>query len=490
MMIKQIVVLTITVSLCTSIAQAGITAGGDVSPADPATWDASTDGYIGETGAGSIIVDAGSSLRSQQGYLGYEREAAGVVIVSDGATWDSDNLDVGGYGSGTLMITSGGHVVGFEGLLAREPGSTGMATVSGFGSSWDSMELVVGYRGSAALTISNNGAITSNMSRIGSESGSTGMVTVSGAGSTWTNFNELCVGYYGDATLYITNGGAVRNTWGQIALGPDSTGEMTVSGAGSTWTNSDDLFLGELGDASLYITDGGVVSNTSGTIGNSSGSTGAVTVRGANSTWTNSNDLHVGYFGDGTLSIYDGGLVSVAGGLTIAWYGGGDSFINMGSGGMLALFGEADASLGDFLGLIGGTDAIRYWNESIWGWADITGATPGDDYSLSYLSGGDLDGYTVLTVNTPVPIPGDSNRDYIVDGLDLVNLVAQFGGPPDDESGDFNGDGFIGLEDFGILRAYFGSGVVAAAPEAEFTATTPEPATMSLLAIGGLVVLR
>ena len=147
-----------------------------------------------------------------------------------------------------------------------------------------------------------------------------------------------------------------------------------------------------------------------------------------------------------------------------------------------------DCSLESFLSLIDGTDDIRYWDDDAWDWVDITGATPGDDYMLSYLTEGDLDNYTVLTVTTPVPTPGDTNRDYIVDDLDLASLVAQFGGAPDVESADFNGDGFVGLEDFAILRACFGSGVVAAAPEAELVAVTPEPATMILLA-GGLPLL-
>jgi hypothetical protein len=161
----------------------------------------------------------------------------------------------------------------------------------------------------------------------------------------------------------------------------------------------------------------------------------------------------------------------------------------MGTGGMLALAGEADGSLGEFLGLIDGTDAIRYWDESIWGWVDITGATPGDDYTLSYLTEGDLSGYTALTVTTPVPTPGDTNRDYIVDELDLANLAAQFGGAPGLESADCNGDGFVGIEDFAILRKYFGSGVVAA-PQAESVATTPEPATAVLLLLGLGAVIR
>ncbi len=127
-------------------------------------------------------------------------------------------------------------------------------------------------------------------------------------------------------------------------------------------------------------------------------------VDGNGSTWTNGANLYVGRYGSGTLEIANGGLVSVSGLLTIDYDSSDDSFINMSTGGMLALLGDADDSIAAFLDLINGTDAIRYWDDSISDWANITGATYGDDYRLSYLTEGDLAGYTLLTVGT-VPEP-------------------------------------------------------------------------------------
>jgi len=117
-------------------------------------------------------------------------------------------------------------------------------------------------------------------------------------------------------------------------------------------------------------------------------------------------DGHIGITSTGTMNITNGSDV-------LNWYAyigyysdstGGDGFINMATGGMLALNGDADDSLTDFLGLVNGTDAIRYWDDSISDWADIAGATYGQDYTLSYLTEGDLSGYTMLTV-TAVPEP-------------------------------------------------------------------------------------
>lgn len=87
------------------------------------------------------------------------------------------------------------------------------------------------------------------------------------------------------------------------------------------------------------------------------------------------------------------------------------SFINMGSGGVLALAGDAGDSLASFLGLIDGTGVIRYWEDSISNWADIIGATEGEDYVISTEPG-----FSVLTV-LAIPKP-DTDGDGFWDGED------------------------------------------------------------------------
>ena len=74
-------------------------------------------------------------------------------------------------------------------------------------------------------------------------------------------------------------------------------------------------------------------------------------------------------------------------------------------------------------------------------------------------------------------LPGDANGDDIVDLQDFAILKANFGTTGGWGEGNFNGDNLIDLQDFSILKAHFGEHL-------------PEPATLGLLLVGGLALLR
>ncbi len=86
-------------------------------------------------------------------------------------------------------------------------------------------------------------------------------------------------------------------------------------------------------------------------------------------------------------------------------------------------------------------------------------------------------------------VEGDTDGDGDVDDDDLTTFQAQFGLKTPGNSADFDGDDDVDLDDFVILRANFGTGVGPAPSSPDFS-STPEPATMSLLALGGLLVVR
>ena len=410
-------------------------------------------------------------------------------------------LGAGMTGSGSLIISNGMALTSDQGYIGYKSGSTGTVTVDGAGSSWSVTGLVVGGElpnyvvgdsGSGTLRIINGGMVETGYSCIGQRTNGTGEVTVDGNGSMWTLNRRLEVGYSGDGTLRVTGGGIVSSDYGIIiADNRDSTSEVVVDGAGSE-INAAWIRVGYAGSGTLNITNGGTVSNSHGRIGYESTATGIVTVDGNGSTWTNRDNLYVGYGGDATLNIQNGGLVSAGGTLTIDKDLEGDNFINMTTGGMLALDGNADDSLVDFLGLIDGTDAIRFWNDSNSDWADITEATLGDDYWLEYLTDGDLSGYTLLTVGTvPCDLVADiapvGNPDGIVDGADLGAMLARWktSDPVADIAPLGAPDGIVDGADLGMLLARWKN-----TRDTPASPAVPEPATLGMLGLGSAALLR
>jgi T5SS/PEP-CTERM-associated repeat protein len=275
--------------------------------------------------------------------------------------------------------------------------------------------VIVGKTSVGTLLVDSGSILSSNSGGLGNDTGATGTVTITDVGSEWIVNDNFYVGSHGKGFLVIELGAKVTSkSFGYLGYWEGSMGSVTVRGAGSQWNNSREIYVGQGGQGDLVIEDGGEVSSWRGFVGGSN-SPNSVTVTGAGSKWTSDAALRIGTRGSGILNITSGGLVKSET-LTIDSDLDGDSFLNMASGGMLALKGEADDSLSQFLDLVGWTDAIRYWDASLSDWAPLTSAIFVTDYTLSYLTEGDLTGYTLLTVGQV----GDFDGNGIVDGRDLL----------------------------------------------------------------------
>ncbi|MPS49370.1 autotransporter domain-containing protein [Methylobacillus sp.] len=221
---------------------------------------------VGNTGTGTLNIEAGGAVSSGGGYIGFFSGSTGnVTVTGPGSAWTNTiALDVGRSGTGTLNIEAGGAVSSSDGYIGNSySGSTGNVTVTGPGSTWtNTYSLYVGYYGTGTLNIEAGGAVSSGNGYIGYSSGSTGNVTVTGPGSTWTNTSSLQVGYAGTGTgtLNIEAGGRVSAAVTRLAYDASSSATLTLSGASGSRgiLETGQLVRGNGSSASVTL-DGGIL---------------------------------------------------------------------------------------------------------------------------------------------------------------------------------------------------------------------------------------
>ena len=225
---------------------------------------------VGTRGMGRLVVedgglvtggntgDPGSNFGTIGTYAGSNGEA---IIRGEGSTWEALSLAAGFDGTGSLLIEAGGTARSVNGYIGYNPGSRGSVKITGVGSAWENSNLFyVGDDGNAELMIEDGGTLTSSRAIIGDRAGITGNVTVHGEDSSWTNQGEMLIGVAGTGIMVIEDGGVVSTHHGRLGATAGGSGSMVVTGAGSTFSSSGDLSVGHyLSTGSLTIQDQGVV---------------------------------------------------------------------------------------------------------------------------------------------------------------------------------------------------------------------------------------
>lgn len=238
-----------------------------------------------------------------------------TTTLAGTATPDLGAIQVGETGDGQLLVDLGGKLFNNSiGMLATEPGSSGITMVRGAGSEWRiDHNLVVGQRGDALLTIADGGYVLNNSGRIGNESTGAGQVLVR-TGSNWINLINLFVGHSGLGALEIRDSGSAVYNQAQAFVGyaADSEGSVLVRDSG-LWAPYDAVFIGREGHGKLDIESGGAVAlpnDNIGYVGVMSGGQGEVTVTGTNSQLVSEGGLIIGVRGNGQLVISNGAGVA------------------------------------------------------------------------------------------------------------------------------------------------------------------------------------
>ncbi|WP_298014526.1 autotransporter domain-containing protein [uncultured Castellaniella sp.] len=337
---------------------------------------------VGDTGAGTLDISNGGTVKTTGSLagsvlIGNQAGSNGTVSVGGGsgaATLESvgpvgypGNFYVGYDGTGTLNVTAGGLVTGFQGMTLGV-GATGDGTLIVDGGSVDVTpgSLDVGKAGRGTLIVKNGGTVASRGGTVFGNSGSS--ATVTGRGSAWNlGAGGLRVGTGYDGTLGIADHGAVDATAGQFYLGQGAgSGVLTIQSGGTLKTNG--AFIGQstagaqtrvsitgagsdwnavVGDGSaswfwtysgaagttVDVTAGGHLTTGQALIGDVGTAGTTITVDGSGSAWDNIKNIHLGYGSSGTLNLVNGGAVSTS---VLKLYAPGT--FNLGTGGLAGRF--------------------------------------------------------------------------------------------------------------------------------------------------------
>jgi len=203
-------------------------------------YDPAGDLGAGCSGPGTLTIRDGVTISSQRAMIGWYEDGDGTATVSGpGSTWNcTEDLDVGYYGRGELLITDGAAMnVAACARLGFHPDSIGTVTVTGAGSAMVVDEfLKVGREGSAELTIADGAVVTvSDHISIAGMAGSTGVLNVGGAGSKLLQTaGSFSVGNRGVGEVNIADRGLValdHTAFNVPYLGDDDVINMASGGA-------------------------------------------------------------------------------------------------------------------------------------------------------------------------------------------------------------------------------------------------------------------
>lgn len=321
-----------------------VTVSGTDADGNASTWSAAAPLTIGESGTGTLLVEAGGVITGGRGgTVGSSASGVGGVTITgtdgggEASRWDVGDsaLYVGQGGEGTLDILDGGLVTSQSGWIAGRAASTGTVTVSGVNadgtaSTWNAEDgpMAVGASGDGELRIEAGGIVRNFAGIVAQSAGSTGVATVTGSGSQWISGAALTVGDRGEGTLTVADGGRVQASSVNAGDGGDGVGSLTVSGAdsagnASTLEASGSVSIGNWSSGEMIVEAGGqVVAGSQGYVAANRDTTGTVIISGTDaagnaSTWSSSSGLTVGAQGNGILNISDGGAATASGPIDI-----------------------------------------------------------------------------------------------------------------------------------------------------------------------------
>jgi len=222
-------------------------------------WTVGDDIWVANAGTASLNIQAGGEVDDVTGYLGYSYyhvhtgldyySSGSTTVTGAGSKWiNSGDLYVGDYGAGTLKIQAGGEVTSNNGIVGYFYG--GNATISDSGSKWINNGNIHLYSASSrnpapgAMTV-GSGALVSTQTftddgNLTVSGGTLQVGTVSGSSSAWS---------------VAWNGGTIQNYDAYTDLSVSSNLKFSLSSVNTS--NTFQIDAGRTGTVNALLTGSG-----------------------------------------------------------------------------------------------------------------------------------------------------------------------------------------------------------------------------------------
>ncbi len=334
------------------VAWGAVTALGNVAPAPPAAGgNVAAPFKVGDTGNGTLSINAGSPLNVTGGsaLVGDSATGVGIVVLADlnSVLTTADDLVVGNLGVGSVTVGSLSRVnVGDILFLGLAAGSSGDLFVNNFGALADVGDsLVVASSGNALVQLSNGGLLRADDALVGQFVGSDGRVTVSGNASNFRLGGAITIGDAGRGEMQVVSQATATTTNVVVGNAATGAGVAVVSGAGSIWNMNGFLTVGSAGLGTLNVLDGAQTTTTGAfRLAATAGGEGHGIVSGVNAVLSVGSTVTVGELGFGTMDVRASARLN-SGNVIIADNGGsrGDVLVD-GAGSLWKITGTLDVS--------------------------------------------------------------------------------------------------------------------------------------------------
>lgn len=186
---------------------------------------------------GSLRIENGGRVSNTLAIVGDSFTAGDVVVTGAGSTWaTAGQLTVGSYVNGSMLVEDGGTVTSEQGYVGAGANSDGNVTVTGSGSSWQvtNYNLSLGNYGTGSMTIDDGGLVFVKTGVWLGHGATDAIGTLNVLGAAGAR-GVLETGFLrgGDGTADVTiDGGIVRATWDNDTFFVDYRGQKIELGAG------------------------------------------------------------------------------------------------------------------------------------------------------------------------------------------------------------------------------------------------------------------